>query len=101
MELLPAAVRQSLPSLGTGEIEGLSALARVHFFTPDSSWDWYASAFDGDDLFFGLVFGSERELGFFTLSELRSVRGHLGLPVERDLWFEPVPLETLFEASWH
>lgn len=101
MELLPAAVRKSLPPFGTSEGQGLGALALVHFFTPDSSWDWYACEFDGDDLFFGLVSGFEMELGCFSLSELQSVRGELGLPVERDLWFEPVPLETFFDRPRH
>jgi hypothetical protein len=31
----------------------------------------------------------EDELGYFTLSELESVHGPLGLSVERDLQFEP------------
>jgi len=40
-----------------GEEKGLEALAQVKFFTPDSNWIWYASEFDGEDIFFGLVSG--------------------------------------------
>lgn len=65
------------------------------FFYPDFSWTWYAIEFDGDDLFFGLVAGFENELGYFRLSELQSNRGRLGLPIERDLWFEPTPLSEV------
>ena len=53
--------------------------------------------FDGEDIFFGLVSGFELELGYFSLSELESVRGPLGLPIERDLYFEPKTLQDLFE----
>ena len=45
--------------------------------------------------FFGLVFGHEREFGYFLLSELEEVRGSMGLPIERDLYFKPVPIEKL------
>ncbi len=95
MKLLTNALRQSLPPLGAGDAQD-DALARVKFFTPDSSWTWYASEFDGDDTFFGLVDGFALEFGYFSLKELQSVRGHLGLPIERDLHFTPVPLAQLF-----
>ena len=36
--------------------------------------------------------GFERELGYFSLTEIEGVRGKLGLPVERDLYFEKKPL---------
>ena len=70
-------------------------IAQTKFFTPDSNWHWYPVEFDGDDLFFGLVIGFERELGYFTLSELESCRGPLGLPIERDLYFTPMPISQI------
>jgi hypothetical protein len=51
--------------------------------------------FDGQDLLFGLVVGFEIELGYWSLSELEAARGPWGLPIERDLWFEPTPLSQL------
>ena len=96
--LLTKAIRRRLPPLYAKEEKGLEALAIVKFFTPDSSWTWYASEFDGEDLFFGLAVGFEAELGYFRLSELQSVRGKLGLPVERDRFFTPTPLRVLLEA---
>ena len=48
-----------------------------------------------DYRFFGLVFGHEREYGYFLLSELEEVRGPLGLPIERDLYFKPKPLAEI------
>ena len=98
-ELLDGEVKEKLPPLYSGEEKGLEAVAQVKFFTPDSNWTWYASEFDGEDIFFGLVSGFEVELGYFSLKELQEVRGPLGLPIERDLHFEPKTLQELME--WH
>lgn len=102
MELLPTAIRARLPELYSNEHIGLEALAQVKFFTPDSNWTWYASEFDGEDIFFGLVDGFEIELGYFSLSELQDTRGPLGLPIERDIHFEPKTLRALqaMHQSW-
>ena len=96
-KLLPQEIRVKLPELYSGEEQGLEALAQVKFFTPDSFWTWYASEFDGEDIFFGLVSGLELELGYFSLNELESVHGPMGLPIERDLYFVPKPLQELME----
>jgi hypothetical protein len=93
-DLLPHVVRRSLPGLGATEHEK-DPLVRVKFFYPDFSWTWYAIEFDGDDLFFGLVDGFERELGYFRLSELMRTRGRMGMEIERDRSFTPTPLSVL------
>jgi hypothetical protein len=76
----------------------------VKFFTPDSSWTWYAtegeavkadSGAEIDFQFFGLVDGLEKELGYFMLSELEQARGQMGLPIERDLHWHPKPLQEI------
>ena len=63
----------------------------VKLFTPDGAATWLISEVDPDDpdrLFglcdLGLGFP---ELGYVSLAEISSVRGRLGLPVERDLHF--------------
>ena len=58
---------------------------------------WYASEFDGEDIFFGLVIGLEIELGYFSLSELKSVKGPLGLPIESDLHYDSLTLRELMK----
>lgn len=93
--LLTEEIKAKLLPLYGGEEQGLKAQAQVKFFTPDSGWTWYASEFDGQDTFFGLVAGFEVELGYFSLSELGQIRGKLGLPIERDLHFEPTSLAEL------
>ena len=96
-ELLPQELKEQLPKLYENEDYGLDAKALVKFFTPDSNWTWYASEFDGEDIFFGVVSGFEVELGYFSLSELKNLRGPLGLPIERDLYFGPNTLQELIK----
>jgi hypothetical protein len=95
--LLDQASREKLPELYNGEEKWLEAIAPVKFFTPDAQWTWYASEFDGEDLFFGLVSGFEVELGYFSLKELQEAKGPLGLKIEWDLYFEPQTLGQLME----
>ena len=95
MELLPGELRAVLPPLYSQEKRGGKAIVPIKFFTPDGAWSWYPTEYDGTDIFFGLVSGQELELGYFSLSELESVRGALGLPIERDLYFEPQTIDAL------
>jgi hypothetical protein len=98
MQLLTKEIRKRLPPLGSNEETPLEeVIAQVKFFTPDSGWTWYGVEFDGTDVFWGWVQGIEEEFGTFSLSELQSVRGKLGLPVERDKCFEPTPLRELMK----
>ena len=96
MKLLTKAIEKKLPSLNKQSKLGMESIAYVKFFTPDSSWTWYVTGYDPKTkTFFGLVQGLETEFGCFTLDELESVRGHLGLPIERDLFFDPIKLSDI------
>lgn len=97
MELLPDEIREQLPALYSNEEIGLDAVAPVKWFTPDSSWSWFPTEFDGEDLLFGLAVGFEAELGYFSLAELEAARGPFGLPIERDLYYQPRSLRELLE----
>ena len=94
MKLLTQQDRESLPKLYDQEDLGLDATVHIKFFDPSGSWTWYATDFDGKDIFFGLVDGFEKELGYFSLNELQSVRGSLGIGIEKDLYFTPQPLKN-------
>ena len=88
--LLPLDLLATLPALySTEHID--DPPVKIKYFTPWSNWTWYATEgsleSDGDVRFFGLVDGHEKELGYFVLSELMSVRGPGGLTIERDLHF--------------
>ena len=101
MQLLTTELRAQLPRLYEQEnIADPTIYAK--FFTPDSSWTWYVTEGEedgGDFRFFGFVVGLEKEWGYFVLSELLSVRGGLGLPIERDLYFEPRPFSQVREVE--
>lgn len=94
MELLTPELREQLPKLYSQENEP-DAIAYVKFFDPCGSWTWYATEFDSEDTFFGLVKGFEEELGYFNLSELQEYRGASGIGIERDLQFQPTRLSQL------
>ena len=61
------------------------------FFNPYGirTWIVYEAERQGNDwLFFGLVELQEKELGYFTLSQLQSLKTRWGAPmIERDLYF--------------
>jgi hypothetical protein len=105
---LTKALLKTLPALYSQE-DNPDPMVVLKLFTPDAGWTWYAiegSPVDAngyydtdkpkvDFLFFGLVSGLEVELGYFSLAELKKVRGAFGLPVERDLYFEPTRLSAI------
>ena len=104
MKLLPKEIREQLPLLYSQEDKGGKAVVHLKMFTPDSNWTWLATEGEpvlddaGSEIdfqFFGLVDGLEKELGYFSLSELESVNGPMGLPIERDLYFQPKTLEEI------
>ena len=104
MKLLPKDIREQLPPLYSQDGKGGKAVVYAKYFTPESSWSWYItegepvldeSQNEVDYKFFGLVFGHEKELGYVLLSELEEVRGPMGLPIERDLYFKPKKLEEI------
>ena len=105
MKLLTQEIRRKLPPLYAQDGMGVKAVAYVKYFAPSVQWTWYATEGqpvldeNGNDeidfQFFGLVDGHEKELGYFNLSELESVRGPMGLPIERDLYWKPRTLEEI------
>lgn len=76
----------------------------VKLFTPDANCTWLISEIDPEapEIAFGLCdlgLGCP-ELGCVGLAELRSLRGNLGLPVERDLSFKAkYPMSVYAEAA--
>jgi hypothetical protein len=69
------------------------------FFDPCGSWSWYVMNQDPEDpdYLWGIVDGFEVEMGSFSLSELESGNGRLGLGLERDLYFKPIPASEVWE----
>lgn len=101
MKLLTKQIEQALPKLySTENIKFQDKKVCVKFFTPWSYWTWYAIEGErqenGDVLFFGYVQGQVGEWGYFMLSELETIKGPVGLRIERDLHFTP---KTLSQAG--
>ena len=98
MKLLTVEIRRKLPPLYAQDGKGGDAIAYLKLFTPDSNWTWSlteGSPKDDDFMFFGLVEGHEKELGYVCLSELEKARGPMGLPIERDRFFKPTRLREI------
>lgn len=91
MKLLTKEIEGKLPKLYSQEHIKNPKIV-VKFFHPMSSYTWYVTEGerqkdeDRDWLFFGLVNGHEKELGYFTLKQLEGVEIR-GLKIERDKWF--------------
>ena len=98
MELIPQEAKQQIPKLYETK-EQNNPIAYVKLFL--DSWTWYITEISIDnDICFGYVvspFGAE--LGYFSLNEIKSIKGSLGLDVERDLFFKPTRLSLIKKAS--
>lgn len=86
---------RNLPVPFQPESEGGHALAQARLHLPGSHRVWYPSAFDGKDLFFGLVVEAEITCDYFTLSDLAQMRGEDEQPVQSDPAFTPHSLDNL------
>lgn len=93
MNLISDELRAQLLANGRQSLadEGFDPPPVVKLFTPDAGATWLLTEIDPDDedhafglCDLGLGFP---ELGYVSLAELMTVRGRLGLPVERHLHF--------------
>jgi len=91
-----------LPKLyATEKIPAPEKIVHIKLFTPDSSWTWLLVEYKPEeDLAFGYAcdagYPDGAEWGYISIAELRTLRGKLGLRVERDIWFKP---QTFAEAA--
>ena len=95
-KLIPNILLNDIPDLYATEGE-INPLCYVKLFTPDSNWTWFIIEFSKVDAktCYGYVQGMDNELGYFTLEELESIHGPLGLAIERDLSFTPTLFSTI------
>jgi len=101
MKLLTKELEKKLIQEAKKENKDLyQAVAHVKFFDPVGSWTWFASEYDPDTkMFYGLVDGHEKELGYFSLTELEELKLPMGLKIERDLYFESTLLSKLLRGK--
>ena len=71
------------------------------FFNPTGAGTWYATEYNpSDKTFFGYVsiFGDwNDEWGYFSLTELESLKGPFGLGIERDIYFTETPSSQIIK----
>jgi hypothetical protein len=102
MKLLTKEIIDKLPPVGSQDGKDPKTVPIVvKFFHCMSNYTWYVSegtkTESGDWEFFGLVRGTENELGPFYLSELEGVK-IMGMGIERDLHFTGHMLSEAMEA---
>jgi hypothetical protein len=113
MKLLTKSIREQLLRNGRIRLEREEQeqaepdfLPVAKLFTPDAGCTWLLTELDSEDpdIAFGLCdlgMGCP-ELGTVRITELESVRGALGLPVERDRYFNPChPISAYARAAWN
>lgn len=102
--LLPYAIRENLPILGSQQRLGGRAKALVRWSTPDGSLAWYVTEGsarrtpDGeavDYLLYGLVVGPDRRFDYFWLSDVMMYHSPMGTRVERDPRWRPKRLDEI------
>ena len=98
MELIPQEIKELIPKLYETEKQN-DPIAYIKLFL--DGWTWYITELSIDNnICFGYVISPfESELGYFSLNEIKSIKGSLGLGVERDLSFKPTALAIIRKAK--
>ena len=98
MELIPQEIKNKIPKLYETE-EQNDPIAYVKLFL--DGWTWYITELSIDNnICFGYVISPfESELGYFSLNEIKSIKGTLRIGAERDLSFKPTKLSRIKKAS--
>ncbi|MFA7676133.1 MAG: DUF2958 domain-containing protein [Candidatus Shapirobacteria bacterium] len=102
MKLLTKELIERFEKVGRQE-EVKDPLIIAKFFNPTGAGTWYATEYDPQSKnFFGYVsiFGDwNDEWGYFSLTELESLRGPFGLGIERDIYFTSKPFSQINEIN--
>jgi hypothetical protein len=97
MKLVTKAIERSIPKLYSQE-DVEDPIVRLHLFNPCGVGDWWITEGQhegGDYLMFGLCDLGFPELGYVSLNELKSVKGPLGIGIERDVYWTAKPLSEV------
>jgi len=103
MKMMTKEIEAKMAPLYSTENSNGEAMVQVKFFDIAGSWTWYAweaeKQENGDWLFFGLVDGFEKEMGYFTMSELQSVKWGSAPRIERDMYWTPITVNELMSSN--
>ncbi len=91
MKLITKELEKIIPAFYSSEdVELDDKIVYAKFFLADANFSWYIFEYSKErNEIFALVDGLDKELGYAYVEALEQVRGHMGLHVERDLYFTP------------
>ncbi len=92
MKLLTKEILALLPTIGvTSNKKPEAILVPLKIFNPGGAGSWFITELNPETgEAFGYVTGlAEDELGYIDMAELTAFKGRFGLPLERDLYWDP------------
>jgi len=93
-DLMPPWLAATVPALFATEHE-FDPVVYAKLFMPDAGWMWYITEYDPvGQRGVGFVRGQE-DLVWISLDDLATVRGPMGLAIERDVMWQPTPLSRV------
>ena len=101
MKLLTKEILKKLPPLySTKDKDTNEIMVYLKLFTPDANGTWYIAEYDPEtEIMYGFCnpMGDKTyaELDIVSFNELKSIRGSLGLPIERDRSWKPKTLKDV------
>lgn len=87
MKLLTKAIENKLKKNAKTDDSIMDKKPIAKLFNPTGIGTWWLWSIDEDDVLFGVAEVHEREVGYFTLDELKSFKGTFGLGIERDMYY--------------
>jgi hypothetical protein len=100
MKLITQELLERFKEVGDqSEVENPIFIAK--FFDPTGSATWYASDYNPErNVCYGYVTGlAYDEWGTFSITELESVKSHLGIGIERDIHFSEIGFNELVNPT--
>ncbi len=103
MKLMTKSIAKTIPAIGsTDGLDKKDVKVRLKIFNPCGGQTWFVTEYDPEtEEAFGLVdlgFGFP-ELGYFSIRELQSIEGPLGIGLERDLYFGKTSSVSLHDVT--
>jgi len=101
MKLITASLQKKLEAGCKNEESGKKAIPVMKLFYPVGSATWIISSINEDGNMFGLcdLGQGSPEMGYVSLQELTEFKGHMGLGIERDRYWEPKKGSTLSDYA--
>lgn len=103
MKLFTKAILNKLPTLDeSAQLSISEQKVWMKLFNPCGVGTWYITALDPEtNEAFGFVnLGNSQfaELGYININELQSIKLPLGMKIERDIHFDPMPLQEVMDT---